>query len=146
MAGSVDKKNEKRALTNGLKHDIMKFRGNCVTMSNRREEYGEKKEVLYLHAGLHSCSDMFPSYWYSSCPGLDEMRRRENINVQFMAGKMQKLMNGGWAGGPAPYGYRSVNKKLVVETSDAKIVKLIFAKYIQDDGTLNGVAIWLNGM
>ena len=57
MAGSVDKKNEKRALTNGLKHDIMKFRGNCVTMSNRREEYGEKKEVLYLHAGLHSCSD-----------------------------------------------------------------------------------------
>ena len=89
---------------------------------------------------------MFPSYWYSSCPGLDEMRRRENINVQFMAGKRQKLMNGGWAGGPAPYGYRSVNKKLVVETSEAKIVKLIFAKYIQDDGTLNGVAIWLNGM
>lgn len=55
MAGSVDKKNEKRALTNGLKHDIIKFRGNCVAMSNRREEYGEKKEVLYLHAGLHSC-------------------------------------------------------------------------------------------
>ena len=26
---------------------------------------------------------------------------RENINVQFMAGKMQKLLNGGWPGGPA---------------------------------------------
>lgn len=57
MVGSVDKKNEKKALTNGLKHDIMKIRGNCVTMSNRREEYGEKKEMLYLHAGLHNCSD-----------------------------------------------------------------------------------------
>ncbi|MBO5419232.1 MAG: recombinase family protein [Bacteroidales bacterium] len=69
---------------------------------------------------------------------------RENINVQFMAGKMQKILNGGWPGGPAPYGYRSVNKELVVEPEEAEIVKLIFDRYIQDDGTLNGVAIWLN--
>ena len=69
---------------------------------------------------------------------------RENINVQFMAGKMQKLLNGGWPGGPAPYGYRSVNKELVIEPAEAEIVKLIFERYIQEDGTLNGVAIWLN--
>lgn len=69
---------------------------------------------------------------------------RENINVQFMVGKMQKILNGGWPGGPAPYGYRSVNKELVVEPEEAEIVKLIFDRYIQDDGTLNGVAIWLN--
>lgn len=69
---------------------------------------------------------------------------RENINVQFMAGKMQKILNGGWPGGPALYGYRSVNKELVVEPEEAEIVKLIFDRYIQDDGTLNGVAIWLN--
>lgn len=69
---------------------------------------------------------------------------RENINVQFMAGKMQKILNGGWPGGPAPYGYRSVNKELVVEPEEAEIVRLIFDRYIQDDGTLNGVAIWLN--
>lgn len=69
---------------------------------------------------------------------------RENINVQFMAGKMQKILNGGWPGGPVPYGYRSVNKELVVEPEEAEIVKLIFDRYIQDDGTLNGVAIWLN--
>lgn len=31
-----------------------------------------------------------------------------------------------------------------VEPAEAEIVKLIFDKYIQDDGTLNGVAIWLN--
>lgn len=69
---------------------------------------------------------------------------RENINVQFMAGKMQKLMNGGWPGGGVPYGYRSVNKELQAEPSEAEIVKLIFERYVQDDGTLNGVAIWLN--
>lgn len=69
---------------------------------------------------------------------------RENINVQFMAGKMQKLLNGGWPGGVVPYGYRSVNKELSIEPSEEEIVRLIFEKYIQDDGTLNGVAIWLN--
>lgn len=69
---------------------------------------------------------------------------RENINVQFMAGKMQKIFNGGWPGGLAPYGYCSVNKELVVEPEEAEIVKLIFDRYVQDDGTLNGVAIWLN--
>lgn len=69
---------------------------------------------------------------------------RENINVQFMAGKMQKLLNGGWPGGAVPYGYRSVNKELAIEPSEAEIVRLIYDKYIQDNGTLNGVAIWLN--
>ena len=69
---------------------------------------------------------------------------RENINVQFMAGRMQKLLNGGWPGGPAPYGYRSVNKKLVVNLPEAEIVHLIYEKYAQNDGSINGVAIWLN--
>lgn len=69
---------------------------------------------------------------------------RENINVQFMAGKLQKIMNGGWPGGPAPYGYRSVNKELVIEPDEAEIVKLIYERYVSEDGSLNGVAIWLN--
>ena len=30
------------------------------------------------------------------------------------------------------------------QPEEAEIVKLIFEKYIQDDGTMNGVAIWLN--
>lgn len=29
---------------------------------------------------------------------------RENITVQFLSGKMQKLKEGGWPGGPIPYG------------------------------------------
>ena len=69
---------------------------------------------------------------------------RENINVQFMAGRIQKIMNGGWPGGPAPYGYRSVNKELVIEPDEAEIVKLIYERYVREDGSLNGVAVWLN--
>ena len=69
---------------------------------------------------------------------------RENINVQFMAGKLQKIMNGGWPGGPAPYGYRKCEQELVIEPDEAEIVKLIYERYVSEDGSLNGVAIWLN--
>ena len=69
---------------------------------------------------------------------------RENINVQFMAGKMQKLMDGGWTGGPVPYGYRIADKKLVTEPQEAEIVRLIFTRYLQPDGQINAVVRWLN--
>ncbi len=69
---------------------------------------------------------------------------RENINVQFTAGRMQKLMNGGWPGGALPYGYRSVDRQAVVVPEEAEIVKLVFERYLQDDASMNGIAIWLN--
>ena len=69
---------------------------------------------------------------------------RENINVQFLAGKMQKLMNGGWAGGPVPFGYKSVEKKLEINQQEADVVKLIYDRYLLDEGSANGIAIWLN--
>ena len=50
---------------------------------------------------------------------------RENINVQFMAGKMQKILDGGWSGGPLPYGYRNVNKSPEVVPSEAEVVEII---------------------
>ncbi|MCF0134300.1 MAG: recombinase family protein [Blautia sp.] len=69
---------------------------------------------------------------------------RENINVQFMAGRMQKLMEGGWVGGPAPYGYKNVDKKLVPDEPEADIVKLIYQMYLQEDMQANTVVTWLN--
>lgn len=69
---------------------------------------------------------------------------RENINVQLISGKIQKLMEGGWAGGPAPYGYRSVDKELVIEPSEAEIVKLIYDLYLREDMKGNTVVRWMN--
>lgn len=57
---------------------------------------------------------------------------------------MEDAIDSSMPGGAVPYGYRNVNKELAIEPSEAEIVNLIFEKYIQDDGTLNGVAIWLN--
>ena len=69
---------------------------------------------------------------------------RENIRVQFMAGRLQKMMEGGWAGGPAPFGYRNKNGKLTVEPGEAEIVRLIYAKYLEPEMKLATVVRWLN--
>lgn len=44
---------------------------------------------------------------------------RENIQIQFMSGKMQEVLQGGWAGGLIPYRYRSRDGELVIEPSEA---------------------------
>lgn len=69
---------------------------------------------------------------------------KENIAVQFMAGKMQKLSDGGWPGGPIPYGYRNIKKKLTVEPEEAGIVKIIYDLYQQDGMMANTVVNYLN--
>ena len=57
---------------------------------------------------------------------------RENITVQFLSGKMQKLKEGGWPGGPIPNGYRKEDDKLVQHPQEAEIVKQIFDLYLHD--------------
>lgn len=69
---------------------------------------------------------------------------RENINVQFLAGKQQKLMDGGWPGGSVPYGYKNVNGELVIAPEEAEHIRLIYMRYLQEDGTVSGTAVWMN--
>ena len=54
------------------------------------------------------------------------------------------MLEGGWAGGPAPFGYRNKNGKLTVEPGEAEIVRLIYAKYLEPDMKLATVVRWLN--
>ncbi len=50
-------KTSEGALTNLSKPDIMKFRGVLCDDEQPREGYGEKEEMLYLHASLYGSSD-----------------------------------------------------------------------------------------
>lgn len=69
---------------------------------------------------------------------------RENIVVQFMAGRLQKIMNGDWGGGAIPYGYKNINHKLVPDMQEAEIVKKIFEMYEEKQSTATSVAVTLN--
>ena len=69
---------------------------------------------------------------------------RENITVQFMAGKMQKVLEGGWTGGAIPYGYKNVNHELVLVPSEAEVISKIYELYQQEDMSASAVAYELN--
>lgn len=69
---------------------------------------------------------------------------RENITIQFNAGRMQKILEGGWPGGPIPYGYRNVKKKMQIEPTEAELVKKIFETFLLDGMTTTLVAVYMN--
>ena len=50
---------------------------------------------------------------------------RENIRVQTMEGRAQKAREGKWNGGFAPYGYKLVDSKLIVNEEEAEAIRLI---------------------
>ncbi len=50
---------------------------------------------------------------------------------------------GRWLGGVLPYGYKNENKKLVIVTEEARVVKIIFNKYLELE-SLRGVTHFLN--
>ena len=54
---------------------------------------------------------------------------RENIQVQTMAGRIEKARQGKWNGGFAPYGYALKEGKLVIDEEEAEIIRLIYDKY-----------------
>lgn len=69
---------------------------------------------------------------------------KENITVQFSAGKLHKFRKGGWAGGAVPYGYRNENGKLYIIKEEAEIVKKIFEMYDKEGVGVATIVNWLN--
>ena len=69
---------------------------------------------------------------------------RENILEQTMNGRREKARQGLWNGGQAPFGYKLVDGKLVIDEEEAEIVKLIFDKYANTTMSMAEVAKYCN--
>ena len=69
---------------------------------------------------------------------------RENILEQTMNGRREKARQGKWNGGPAPYGYLLKNEILCIDEEEAKIVRLIYDKYVNTHMGYVGIAKYLN--
>lgn len=67
------------------------------------------------------------------------------ISMRTKSGKKAKVVyTGAWTGGKfLPYGYKSQNKKLVIDPAEAEIVKQIFEKYLSGWGSIK-ISNWLN--
>lgn len=68
---------------------------------------------------------------------------RENIRVQTMEGRIQKVREGKWNGGFAPYGYQLVNGKLEINEEEAVAIRTIYDQYVNTDIGANGISKYL---
>lgn len=102
-------------------------------------------ELLQKH-GVDLCTvveridsgDKMGKFMLTMLSALAEMER-ENIIEQTNNGKKYNALDGNWNGGAAPYGYKLVDKKLVVVPEEAEVVKKIFDWYVSTDLGYNGV-------
>ena len=69
---------------------------------------------------------------------LDGMSEFENSirTERTRLGKLNRAREGFWFGGPAPFGYKVVDKKLVLEKAEATWVKKIFTETLKGTSTL----------
>ena len=68
---------------------------------------------------------------------------RENIRVQTMEGRIQKAREGKWNGGFAPYGYKLVDGKLLINEEEAVAIRTIFDQYVNTTIGANGLSKYL---
>jgi site-specific DNA recombinase len=63
--------------------------------------------------------------------GLTAEWERESIRERTQTGRLQRLKEGHWAGGPAPFGYDydKESKNLIINEDEAKIVRMVFDLY-----------------
>lgn len=69
---------------------------------------------------------------------------RENIIEQTNNGKKYNALSGGWNGGQAPYGYKLVDKELVINEEEAEVVKRIFHLFTVEQRGYVGITGILN--
>ncbi len=75
--------------------------------------------------------------------GVAEMER-SLTKQRSISGLIKKVSDGNWTGGKfLPYGYKRVDKKLMIENEESEVVKDIFQKYIDGYGTKR-IANYLN--
>lgn len=107
-------------------------------------------EFLQRH-GVELCTvvekldsgDRMGKFMLTMLSALAEMER-ENIIEQTNNGKKYNAIDGNWNGGAAPYGYKLVDKKLVVVPEEAEVVKRIFREFVYTNLGYNGVTALLN--
>lgn len=73
------------------------------------------------------------------------IKESEYISYRVKSGRNERVVNNGsWTGGKyLPYGYTSIDKKLVIEPQEAEWVKQIFEKYLSGWGAIK-ITNWLN--
>lgn len=122
---------------------LSRFGRNAKDTLNSLEILQKHKAELCTVVERLDSGDKMGKFMLTMLSALAEMER-ENIIEQTNNGKKYNALDGNWNGGAAPYGYKLVDKKLVVVPEEAEIVKEIFNKFVYTNCGYNGVTGLLN--
>lgn len=106
-------------------YDQSRISRNDQVASLFRYECNKSGVTLYTKDGqfdLSSPQDKFLKQLLDAVAEFDNTTRSERTRL----GKLQRVRNGNWHGGPPPFGYKLENKKLVINEDEATWVQEVF--------------------
>ncbi|MFY0626175.1 MAG: recombinase family protein [Reichenbachiella sp.] len=91
---------------------------------------------LTKHEGFDTGSDDPKTNFHISLMSSFAQMEREEIKARVSSGVQNAISNGGTSGYRIlPYGFKSANRKLVIDVKESKIIKIIFSLYLEGTGT-----------
>jgi DNA invertase Pin-like site-specific DNA recombinase len=111
-------------------YDQSRLSRNDTVSSIFRIECAKQGVTLYNKEGKYNLSDHndhFMKQILDAVGQFDNAQRAERTRL----GKVARVRQGNWLGGPPPYGYELKNRKLVINEDEAKWVRYVFDQYSQ---------------
>lgn len=117
-------------------YDQSRLSRNDTVSSIFRIECAKQGLTLYNKEGKYNLSDHndhFMKQILDAVGQFDNAQRAERTRL----GKLAKVRQGYWQGGPPPFGYEIKDRKLAVKEDEAKWVRVIFERYARKVSTLD---------
>ena len=133
----LDKRPELSRLFNEIKNGVVKhlfvydqsrLSRNDTVSSIFRIECAKQGVTLYNKEGKYDLSDHndhFMKQILDAVAQFDNAQRAERTRL----GKLARIRQGSWLGGPPPYGYEIRDHRLVINEEEAKWVRFIYQQY-----------------
>jgi DNA invertase Pin-like site-specific DNA recombinase len=133
----LDKRPELSRLFNEIKNGVVKhlfvydqsrLSRNDTVSSIFRIECAKQGVTLYNKEGKYDLSDHndhFMKQILDAVAQFDNAQRAERTRL----GKLARIRQGNWLGGPPPYGYEIRDHRLVISEEEAKWVRFIYQQY-----------------
>lgn len=92
----------------------------------------EKNEIRFISISQPELATTTPTgmMFFQIQATLSEYERKQ-VSIRVKSSMYQRAKEGRWMGGTTPLGYNVINKKLVVNKEEAKIIEDIFYSYIE---------------
>lgn len=116
-------------------YDQSRISRNDQVASIFRYECNKKEVTLYTKDGvfdLSNATDKLLKQLLDAVAEFDNATRAERTRL----GKINRVRNGMWHGGPPPFGYKLIEHRLVIEESESKWVKRIFDEVIKGSSAI----------